>query len=141
MINYLGKPTRDSGWLSPWELSDLDKEIRRQNVLDEKAMAKKRAKKRITASLPQPAHPFPSPLFDPGAPTKDRPITRVSLAASTYKVSDETEFTVTPIVLSVRRVIGKYNELGQPLYIVNVANSIVTKAPKKLMRPRRRGVT
>lgn len=97
-------------------------------------MAVKRKKRKM--ALPGPAMPFPASAFDTNWPTEDRAITMVAPAASEYKIADGTKFFIRPIVLSVRRVVKKYNELGEPLYIVNVVNSIETKAPKNLMKPR-----
>jgi len=85
--------------------------------------------------IAMPFTPPPPFVMKLDTPTEDRPIKKVmSIGTSKYQISDGTEFTVRPVVLSVRRVKNQFNELGQPLYIVNIANSIDTKAPAKLMK-------
>lgn len=53
---------------------------------------------------------------------------------SEYRLSDGSVLSVKPLVADVRRVKGKFNDHGDPLYLVTGGMVIRTKAPRKLRR-------
>lgn len=53
---------------------------------------------------------------------------------SDYRLSDGSVLSVKPMIADVRRVKGKFNEQGDPLYLVTGAMVIRTKAPPRLRK-------
>lgn len=95
-----------------------------------KTTAKRAAPKRAAAKGRQ--EPF-SPSFDFGK-TVDLTITKSQESASTYHLSDGTIVTVRPIIAEVARSTNKFNEIGEPIYVVRTGFLVTAKVHKKLIR-------
>jgi hypothetical protein len=96
-------------------------------------MAKKAAKKRRVSSpsaqpILQPEH------INPLGETQPRKIVRSRVRESEFTLNDGTKLVLKPLIGDVRRAVGQYNALGQPLYFLSIGNSLQSKPPKSLMR-------
>ncbi len=74
-------------------------------------------------------------VINPFGETQQRKVVKSKIAVSRFDLSDGTKLLVTPIVSDVRRAVKQYNVNGEPLYFLTFGTKIVTKAPKKLLRP------
>jgi hypothetical protein len=95
------------------------------------------AKKLTKAAAPPPA-PLAQPSgasVNPFGPTEQRKITRSHVAESVFTLSDGTKLRVKPVIGDVRRAVDQYNVDGNPLYFLSLGMTIVTDAPKSLLRP------
>ena len=88
-------------------------------------MTKKRKSRKIV--------PPPQP-FGVQGPTKAVDVVKAAENWSEYKLSDGTSLFLKPIVAEVRHVIGKYNEQGDPIYLITGTTIIRSKAPQRLRR-------
>jgi hypothetical protein len=73
--------------------------------------------------------------INPFGPTQQRKIRTSTVKESVFTLNDGTRLIVKPIVSDIRRAVKQYNFDGQPLYFLTLGNTIVTKAPKRLMKP------
>jgi hypothetical protein len=80
--------------------------------------------------------PVMPPPIDWAGPLRERKVVKSTTKTSVYVLDDGTELKVKHVVLDVKRAIGQYNQHGQPLYFVTIANSITTDAPQKLLQKR-----
>ena len=90
-------------------------------------MAKKRQQKHKQL-------PFPGQLTFQLGPTEPIDIRSVDEAWCDYRLTDGTVLSVKPMVADIQRVKGKYNEQGDPLYLVTGALVIRTKSPARLKK-------
>jgi hypothetical protein len=115
-----------------------DSPIRRRQH-DEITVAKKAARKsqKAAAATPSLVPQLPGAgalVINPFGETQQRKVLKSKIAVSRFDLSDGTKLLVTPILSDVRRAIKQYNANGEPLYFLTLGSTIVTKAPKKLMR-------
>jgi hypothetical protein len=72
--------------------------------------------------------------INPFGPTQQRKIKKSKVMASEFSLNDGTKLLVTPLVSDIRRAVKQYNEKGEPMYFLTMGNTIVTKAPKRLLK-------
>src|ERR1700676_5507497 len=98
-------------------------------------MAKKAAKKRKTGTVPVSAQPTMQPeVINPLGETQVRKIVKSKIQESVFTLSDGTKLILKPLIGDVRRAVGQYNAVGQPLYFLSIGNTLESKPPKSLMR-------
>lgn len=88
-------------------------------------MAKKRKLRKIVP---------PPQTFAVQGPTKAVDVVRAEENWSEFKLSDGTILFLKPVVVEVRHVIGKYNDQGDPVYLITGTTITRSKAPKRLRR-------
>lgn len=96
-------------------------------------MAKKVAKKRRVS--PPPSQPVLQPeQVNLLGKTQPRKVVRSTVRESEFTLNDGTKLVLKPLIGDVRRAVGQYNALGQPLYFLAIGNSLEARPPKSLMR-------
>jgi hypothetical protein len=85
------------------------------------------------AAASQPAAPV-ALVVNPFGPTDQRKIKKSKVLESTFTLDDGTKLLVKPILSDIRRALGQFDLVGQPIYFVTLGQMITTKAPKKLQR-------
>jgi hypothetical protein len=83
--------------------------------------------------LPVPVMPTP---VDWAGPVQTRNIVKSKTAESRFVLDDGTELTVKVALVDVKRALKQYNQYGQPLYFCSIVNTVDTKAPSKLLKPK-----
>lgn len=89
------------------------------------------AAKKKKAAKKQPGEIFQPRFFDVGQ-TVPIEVKKANEQISEYKLSDGTTMTLKNIILGVKRAVGKYNQEGDPIYLVNAGLVVNTKVPARL---------
>jgi hypothetical protein len=98
-------------------------------------MAKKAAKKRKTGTVSVSAQPMIQPeAINPLGETQLRRVVKSKIQESEFTLNDGTKLILKPLIGDVRRAVGQYNALGQPLYFLSIGSTLESRPPKSLMR-------
>lgn len=80
-----------------------------------------------------PTNPPPSPQELAMSTVEEVTIKPIRATPNNYKLSDGTDLTLTLAITSVKRT-DKYDQLGEPMYIIESQNIIKLDVPKALYR-------
>ena len=56
---------------------------------------------------------------------------------STYKLADGTAIKVKPIIIHIKRVVGKFDPNGDPIYFVQAGMAVDAQVPSRLKKKKR----
>jgi hypothetical protein len=80
-----------------------------------------------------PSKPF---IFTGAERTATMNVLKTTDAWSVYKLTDGTEIKAKPVIIHIKRVIGKFNQNGDPIYLVHAGMAVDTKVPFRLKKKR-----
>ena len=74
------------------------------------------------------------PGINMAGPMQVRTIKKSKIVESEFTLDDKTVLRIKPILVDVKRAINQYNQFGDPLYLIQLVNTVDTKAPKTLKK-------
>jgi hypothetical protein len=91
------------------------------------------AKKKKTKS-PATKAPF---IYDGSQKTTSVAVIKTEEEWGIYKLVDGTELKIKPVIIQIKKVIGKYNPNGDPIYVVHGGIAVDAKVPPRLKKKKR----